>query len=136
MQAALTTTLASNSSRPRTEASEITTEAFGNSSNRVSVIATVALTVVSAATAALATTVVSETTAVVSETAVSSGRSNIFGANRSSMSRSFSSGSGNRGGGFTSLFYTKARAMAVEVSDTEDKKREKSYNFKFIKTES
>lgn len=30
-----------------------------------------------------------------------SGRSNIFGGNRSSMSRSFSSGSGNRGGGFT-----------------------------------
>lgn len=29
------------------------------------------------------------------------GRSNIFGGNRSSMSRSFSSGSGNRGGGFT-----------------------------------
>lgn len=28
-------------------------------------------------------------------------RSNIFGGNRSSMSRSFSSGSGNRGGGFT-----------------------------------
>lgn len=30
-----------------------------------------------------------------------SGRSNIFWGNRSSMSRSFSSGSGNRGGGFT-----------------------------------
>lgn len=30
-----------------------------------------------------------------------SGRSNIFGGSRSSMSRSFSSGSGNRGGGFT-----------------------------------
>ena len=30
-----------------------------------------------------------------------SGRSNIFGGNRSSMSRSFSSVSGNRGGGFT-----------------------------------
>lgn len=30
-----------------------------------------------------------------------SGRSNIFGGNRSSMSRSFCSGSGNRGGGFT-----------------------------------
>jgi len=30
-----------------------------------------------------------------------SGRSNIFGGNRSNMSRSFSSGSGNRGGGFT-----------------------------------
>lgn len=30
-----------------------------------------------------------------------SGRNNIFGGNRSSMSRSFSSGSGNRGGGFT-----------------------------------
>ena len=30
-----------------------------------------------------------------------SGRSNIFGGNRSSMSRSFSSESGNRGGGFT-----------------------------------
>ena len=30
-----------------------------------------------------------------------SGRSNIFGGNRSSMSRSFSSGTGNRGGGFT-----------------------------------
>lgn len=30
-----------------------------------------------------------------------SGRSNIFGGNRSSMSRSFSNGSGNRGGGFT-----------------------------------
>lgn len=30
-----------------------------------------------------------------------SGRSNIFGGNRSSMSRSFSSGSGNHGGGFT-----------------------------------
>lgn len=30
-----------------------------------------------------------------------SGRSNIFGGNRNSMSRSFSSGSGNRGGGFT-----------------------------------
>ena len=30
-----------------------------------------------------------------------SGRSNIVGGNRSSMSRSFSSGSGNRGGGFT-----------------------------------
>lgn len=30
-----------------------------------------------------------------------SGRSNIFGGNRCSMSRSFSSGSGNRGGGFT-----------------------------------
>lgn len=30
-----------------------------------------------------------------------SGRSNIFGGNRSSMSRSFSSRSGNRGGGFT-----------------------------------
>lgn len=30
-----------------------------------------------------------------------SGRSNIFGGNSSSMSRSFSSGSGNRGGGFT-----------------------------------
>ena len=30
-----------------------------------------------------------------------SGRSNIFGGNRSSISRSFSSGSGNRGGGFT-----------------------------------
>lgn len=30
-----------------------------------------------------------------------SGRSNIFGGNRSSMSRSFSSGSGNRGSGFT-----------------------------------
>ena len=30
-----------------------------------------------------------------------SGRSNIFGGNRSSMSRSFSSGSSNRGGGFT-----------------------------------
>lgn len=30
-----------------------------------------------------------------------SGRSNIFGGNRSSMSRSFSSGSGNRGGRFT-----------------------------------
>lgn len=30
-----------------------------------------------------------------------SGKSNIFGGNRSSMSRSFSSGSGNRGGGFT-----------------------------------
>lgn len=30
-----------------------------------------------------------------------SGRSNIFGGSRSSMSRSFSSGSGNRGGGYT-----------------------------------
>lgn len=36
-----------------------------------------------------------------SNSSFGSGRSNIFGGNRSSMSRSFSSGSGNRGGGFT-----------------------------------